>query len=180
MNKIKSCYQDNREKCLQKMKEWQKDNQGHLRRYREVYNRMNKSKKDRQNKIYYQQNKKYYNDYYSKKYRNEKKFNLTKRMYSIIRFCILRGKAGYQWETYVGYTLEDLIHRLKNALPEGYNWQDYLEGRLELDHIIPISAWNFSEPTDNEFQECWALENLQLLTPEENHLKGSKILFLSL
>ena len=176
MNKIKSYYQDNKEKCLQNMKEWQKDNQGHLRRYREGYNKRNKLKKDGQNKVYYRQNKKYYNNYYSKKYWSEKKFNLTKRMYSIIRFCILHSKTGYRWETYVGYKLKDLVSRLKNALPEGYNWQDYLEGKLELDHIMPVSAFNYSEPTDYEFQECWALENLRLVTPEENHLKGSKIL----
>lgn len=176
MNKIKSYYQDNKERCLQNMKEWQKDNQEHLKEYRKEYNKRNKLKRDRQSKVYYQQNKKYYNNYYSKKYWNEKKFNLTKRMYSLIRQCILKNKSGWKWEAYVGYTLKDLVHRLKNALPEGYNWQDYLEGRLELDHIIPVSAFNYSEPTDYEFQECWALENLRLITPKENHLKGSKIL----
>ena len=101
-------------------------------------------------------------------------------MYSLIRQCILKNKSGWSWETYVGYTLKDLVSQLKNALPEGYNWQDYLEGKLELDHIIPISAFNYSEFTDYEFQECWALENLRLITPKENHLKGSKILRSSL
>lgn len=156
------------------------NNQEHLKKYRKEYNKRNKSKKDGQNIIYYQQNKKYYNDYYSKKYRDEKKFNLTKRMYSMIRQCILKNKSGWRWETYVGYILKDLIFRLKNVLPEGYNWQDYLEGKLELDHIIPISAFNYSEITDYEFQECWALENLRLVTPKENHSKGSKILCSSL
>ena len=128
------------------------------------------------NEIYYQQNKKYYNDYYLTKYRNEKKFNLTKRMYSVIRQSILKNKAGWRWEFYVGYTLKKLILYLKTTIPEDYYWQDYLEGNLELDHIIPISVFNYSETTDYEFQECWALENLRLVTPEENHSKGSKVL----
>jgi len=148
----------------------------HLKEYRRQYNKRNKLKKDKQNIIYYQQNKKYYNDYYSIKYWNDKKFNLTKRMYSIIRFCILHNRNGYKWESYVGYTLEDLKNHLRKTISKFYTWGDYLDGKLELDHRIPISAFNYSEYTDYEFQECWSLENLRLITPEENHSKGSKIL----
>ena len=158
------------------MKAWQKNNQEHLRKYRKEYNKKNKLKRDEQSKIYYQQNKKYYNNYYSTKYRDEKKFNLTKRMYSVIRQCILKNKSGWSWENYVGYTLEDLKNHLRKTISKGYTWDDYLEGKLELDHIIPISAFDYSEPTDYEFQEYWALENLRLITPKENHSKGSKIL----
>jgi 5-methylcytosine-specific restriction endonuclease McrA len=156
---------------------WSENNQEHLREYRKEYNKRNKSKKDGQNIIYYQQNKKYYNNYYSTKYWNEDKFNLTKRTYSIVRQAILKNKSGWVWEVYVGYTLHDLIGHLKATLSEDYSWNDYLEGKLELDHIIPVSAFNFSKPTDYEFQECWNLNNLRLITPKENHSKGSKILF---
>lgn len=51
-----------------------------------------------------------------------------------------------------------------------------MEGRLQIDHIIPISAFDYEDCTDPEFQECWKLENLRLVTPKENHEKGSKIL----
>jgi 5-methylcytosine-specific restriction endonuclease McrA len=176
LNKTKSYYQENKEECLQNMREWQSNNQEHLREYRREYNKRNKLKKDEQSKIYYQQNKKYYNNYYSIKYHNEDKFNLTKRMYSIIRQAILKNKSGWNWESYVGYTTQELINHLKTTLPEGYSWNDYLEGKLELDHIIPISAFDFSKPTDYEFQECWDLNNLRLITPKDNHEKGSKIL----
>ena len=174
--KAKIYYIKNKEKIIKKQKEYKKNNQEHLKEYRRGYNKINKVKRNEQNKIYYQQNKKYYNNYYLSKYRNDKKFNLTKKMYSIIRQCILKNKSGWAWETFVGYTIEDLILRLKNTLPEGYTWQNYLDGKLQLDHIIPISVFNFSETTDYEFQECWALENLRLVTPEENHSKGSKVL----
>ncbi|MCJ7790553.1 MAG: hypothetical protein MUP69_10355 [Candidatus Atribacteria bacterium] len=177
MNEIRSYYQENRKECLQNMREWQSNNQEHLKEYRKEYNKRNKLKKDGQNIIYYQENKNYYNDYYSTKYWNEKKFNLTKRMYSIIRQCILKNKSGWIWEIYVGYTLHNLVNRLKSTIPENYTWNDYLNGKLELDHIIPVLTFNYSETTDYEFQECWALENLRLVTPKENHSKGSKILY---
>jgi len=46
------------------------------------------------------------------------------------------------------------------------NWQ--------IDHIIPISAFNFNKPEDEEFKKCWALENLQPLWRLENQQKYNK------
>lgn len=88
----------------------------------------------------------------------------------------LKGnKAGRHWETLVGYTLQGLIAHLKGTIPDGYTWQDYLDGKLHLDHIIPVAAFDFTKPEDNDFKRCWALENLQLLTAHENLRKGAKI-----
>jgi hypothetical protein len=53
--------------------------------------------------------------------------------------------------------------------------QDYIDGRLHLDHIIPLDAFNFTKPTDIDFQRCWALSNLQLLPADENIQKSNKI-----
>ena len=156
--------------------EWQIRNREYLREYRKAYNKRNKKKKDMQNKIYYQINKDYYNEYYSKKYHSEKKFSLTKRLYSVIRQAILKDKEGWTWESWVGYGLHDLCNRLIETLPEGFTWIDYLDGKLELDHIMPVSAFDYETPDDPEFKECWKLENLRLVTPKENHEKGSKIL----
>jgi len=159
------------------MREYQRNNKEKLQEYRRKYNKRNKAKRDMQNKIYYQINKDYYNEYYSKKYHSDKKFKLTKKLYSIIRSCIKNNKSGYKWETMVGYGLKDLIAHLKTTLPLGYSWKDYLDGKLELDHIMPVSAFDYECPDDPEFQECWKLENLRLVTPKENHEKGSKILY---
>jgi hypothetical protein len=156
--------------------EWQIQNSEYLKEYRKKYNKRNKAKKDMQNKIYYQINKDYYNEYYSKKYHSENKFKLTKKLYSIIRGCIKNNKSGYSWETMVGYTLKDLVAHLKTTLPLGYTWTDYLNGGLELDHIMPVSAFDYECPDDYEFMKCWKLENLRLVTPKENHEKGAKIL----
>ena len=156
--------------------EWQERNREYLKEYRKRYNKRNKAKKDMQNKIYYQINKKSYNEYYSKKYHTEKKFKLTKKMYSLIRQSILKDRPGWTWESWVGYGLHDLCNRLLETLPEGFTWIDYLDGKLQLDHIMPVSAFDYESPDDPEFKECWKLENLRLITPKENHEKGSKIL----
>lgn len=87
------------------------------------------------------------------------------------------GKNGRSWESLVPYTFDELINHLKTTLPTGYKWDDYVNGKtdLSLDHIIPISAHNFSDSNHQDFQRCWALKNLQLLPAFDNMSKCTKI-----
>ena len=115
---------------------------------------------------------------YDKKWKeNRRKTNLKFNLQSKIGRAILKSlkgnKAGRHWETLVGYTLKDLIKQLKTTMPEGYTWQDYLDGKLHVDHIIPIRAFVFDKPEDPEFKDCWSLWNLRLLAVEENLKKNS-------
>ena len=56
------------------------------------------------------------------------------------------------------------------------NWQDFMEGKLHIDHIIPISAFNFTKPEHINFKRCWGLSNLRLLPAKENRIKKDKII----
>jgi 5-methylcytosine-specific restriction endonuclease McrA len=88
----------------------------------------------------------------------------------------LKGnKAGRRWEPLAGYTLSDLIKRLNKTMPEGYTWQDYLTGKLQVDHIIPRSVFNFTRPEHTDFKRCWALNNLRLLPARENSIKSNHL-----
>lgn len=88
----------------------------------------------------------------------------------------LRGnKAGRHWEDLVPYNLDQLYRRLRRTLPKGYVWQDYLDGKLHVDHKIPVSVFNFEKPEDDDFQRCFALKNLQLLPVRENIIKSNKL-----
>jgi len=86
-------------------------------------------------------------------------------------------KAHRHWESLVSYTYKELEKRLKITIPDGYNWQDYITGQtdLHIDHIIPVSAFNFNKPEDIDFQRCWALDNLQLLPAKKNISKNNKL-----
>ena len=85
------------------------------------------------------------------------------------------GKNGHHWENLVGYTLTDLIKRLKKTMPKGYTMQDIFNGKLEIDHIIPKSFFNYNKPEEINFQKCWALENLRLLPKRKNRTKYNKL-----
>ena len=55
------------------------------------------------------------------------------------------------------------------------NWEN--QGKWHIDHIIPISLWQFEIHTDREFRQCWALCNLQPLWGKDNLSKNNKIFY---
>lgn len=108
--------------------------------------------------------------------REDPQFLIHGRVAAHIYLSLKKEKAGRKWESLVGYSLAELIAHLQNTVPAGYEWQDYIDGKLELDHIIPVSAHRFTGPDDPDFRRCWALSNLRLLPAEENKRKAAKII----
>ncbi len=94
----------------------------------------------------------------------------------LIRQSLKRNKNSNCWEILVEYNVTELKSHLIKTLPEGYIWQDYLDGKIQIDHIIPIRTFKFQNSEDEEFKQCWALKNLRLLTIKENLNKGSKLI----
>jgi len=106
------------------------------------------------------------------------KRKIRKRIAAAMRKAIRQEKAGRHWEDLVDYSLEDLIKRLKATVPDGYTWEDdFVNGNnvLHIDHITPMSAFNFESAEDMDFKRCFALKNLQLLPAIENMQKSAKI-----
>jgi 5-methylcytosine-specific restriction endonuclease McrA len=101
---------------------------------------------------------------------------LRGRVHQSVTSSLKRSIRGGHWEKVVGYGLDALKRRLKNTIPEGYAWQDFLEGSLQIDHIIPGSAFNIEDTNSLDFKRSWSLSNLRLLPAEKNIKKGSKLL----
>jgi hypothetical protein len=57
---------------------------------------------------------------------------------------------------------------------KGMTWENY--GKWHIDHIIPVSAFEFEKETDDQFRKCFSLNNLQPLWAHDNIVKGAKIL----
>jgi len=135
-------------------------------------------KKFKNGKISSTYNKKfleYYNRYQSKRYKTDIRFKLNRNISRLIRKSLKSNKDSRHWEELVGYTVNELKIHLQNNMPKGYAWQDYLEGRLHLDHKIPIDAFNFDSSEQIDFKRCWNLKNLQLLPARENIIKSNKL-----
>ncbi len=111
------------------------------------------------------------------KLKNNIKYRLNSRMSISIYSYLKRGiKNNKKWRDLVGYNVEQLKKHLKLTMPDNCSWQDFLDGKLEIDHIIPVSLFNFNKPEHIDFKRCWALSNLRLLSKHENHIKSDKLI----
>jgi hypothetical protein len=161
---VKQYRLQNKEKIKEKHKQYYLENKEKIQQYR----LQNKEKIKEKTALYHKQ-------YNKNKWRVDQKFNLNHRMSVTIGISLKGNKNGRHWEMLVGYSLNDLKKHLKSTMPKGYTWQDFMQGKLHIDHIIPVSVWNFTKPEHVDFKRCWALDNLQLLPASENIVKSNKL-----
>ncbi len=157
--------ENNKEKHKKQYKQWYKNNLIKVKEYRKKYG-----------KKWRKENPEYNKEYTKNRRKIDLKFNLNHRIGCLMRQS-LKGikKNNRHWENLVDYTVNDLTKRLKRTLPKGYTWNDFLQGKLHIDHIIPKSIFNFDKPEHIDFRRCWALSNLQLLPEKENITKNAKL-----
>lgn len=115
----------------------------------------------------------------AKRRRQDPDFRLRVNFGRQMSFCLHGGKQSRSWLTFVSYTMEDLRQHLEGLFREGMNWNNYgsSSGATKwwtVDHIRPVSTFDFSSPNDEQFKECWALANLQPLWSSENFAKCNK------
>ena len=92
-----------------------------------------------------------------------------------MRYSLKNRKGGKHWETLVDYTLTELIKNIESKWKHRMTWDNYGMHGWQIDHIIPINAFNFESVNDIDFRKCWALDNLQPLWRTDNIKKGKKL-----
>lgn len=105
--------------------------------------------------------------------RTEPKFKFNESMSSGIYKALKGNKNGRKWESFVNYDIQQLMRHLEKLFMPGMSWENY--GQWHIDHIIPISAFNFEKPEDIDFKRCWDLENLRPLWAHQNAKKHSSL-----
>ena len=55
------------------------------------------------------------------------------------------------------------------------SWDNYGQNGWEIDHIIPVSFFQYKSTDDVEFKYCWSLCNFQPLWKKDNIEKLDKI-----
>jgi len=188
----KKYYQENKKERNEYSRKYQKEHIEERRQYdREYYQEYRKKKKQRDRK--YQQKNKERIARYQKRYKQNHKeqrhqYDKNKRITDpLFRLnCIMSTaisqvrtpsiKNGRAWKDLVPYTLIELRKHLKKTLPEGYTWEDLMQGKLHIDHILPIAIFEYEKAEDLAFQICWNLDNLRLLPVKENLRKHAKLI----
>jgi hypothetical protein len=113
---------------------------------------------------------------YNRRLRARPGHRLRVNVSTVICRSLRDGKCGRSWEALVGYTVKELMIRLEKCFLPGMSWQNYGKyvRQWSIDHIRPVSSFEFDKPSDPEFKKCWALSNLRPLWHTDNIRKGNK------
>ena len=155
-------YHRNRADRIESQKKWRENNKD--KRDRSVLNWRSKN---------IEKHRKIHRDV-CRRYRKTVFGSINSRMAPAIRRALTQNKAGRKWEDLVGYTVSDLKGHIEKQFKDGMTWELFLRGEIHIDHKIPKSLFIYSNPDDESFKACWALENLQPLWAIDNCKKGNR------
>lgn len=103
-----------------------------------------------------------------KENQRRRKRKLKNKLCKTIRTGIYRsfknGRGGL-WESRVGYKLAELREHLQKQFEPGMSWANYgtNDGQWHIDHIKPVSFFDFNSYGDEDFKCYWSLSNLRPL-----------------
>lgn len=112
------------------------------------------------------------------RYRSDKWLNLKTKFANRLRKLIVGKWPQRKTSALLGYARDELIRHIERQFTKGMTWELVLAGKIEIDHIVPVRAFDIREPGDAEFRACWALANLRPLWKLDNRSKSGKVLTL--
>ena len=71
------------------------------------------------------------------------------------------------------YTVIELKNYLESKFENGMTWENM--GEWHIDHIVPVSRFNFTTMDCIEFKQAYSLSNLQPLWEFDNLSKNNKL-----
>lgn len=161
-------YQDNREYVLGKHKEWKANNKERRQAVDKIW-KLNNPERVRASA------KKSYIKEQSTKYGKLNNRMSSGMNQSLRKYSGVKNKGGCKWETLAGYSVDDLKLHLEKQFTDEMSWEAFMNGEIHIDHIHPISRFNYVSVMDEQFRLCWALDNLQPLWAIDNIKKGNKV-----
>jgi hypothetical protein len=161
-------YRRNADAIRRRNREWARRNRTTLRKIKATYRQRNREN-IRSNRREWERKQREIRNYH---------FILSKRMRRAIIRALREGKNGRRTAELLGYTTRELWMHLVATLPPGSRIEDFWlpvghPQRLEIHHVVPISAFKYETAIDPEFKTCWAIRNLQLV-PAKDHPRGKQ------
>jgi len=167
----------NKEKCNEYSKKWVKNNPEKRRASIKKYEEKNKEKGKARRKEWKQKNKEKIRLQEKERIKKNPRLKISRNMSRAINHSLKTGKQGRRWEELAGYTIDEFKAHIESLWEPWMNWENYGNPNGDhsncwhIDHIKPVSWFNFKTFEDSEFKECWALSNLQ---PKEGIANISK------
>ena len=150
---------DNIDKSRASCSRWRKDNPEYGGEWRK-----NNSERDKVNAAKYDRERRASDSNY------KLRRNVRAAMNSALRD---NAKAGHTIEL-LGCSVEYLRAYLEMHFQSGMSWDNYGNNGWHIDHIIPLSYFDFSDPEQQK--RAWRYTNLQPLWAKENMSKGAKVI----
>ncbi len=177
-----------REKHKSRHSAWKEVNKEKIKRQRAEYHLTRKefannyckewfSKNKDKKKAYIEVNKlkfqKIFNDRRRDRTKTDENFRLINNARSRIREVLKGIRKNSNTMNLVGCSVESLKQHLEAQFKPGMNWENYNFKGWHVDHIIPCSWFDFTNPEQQK--KCFHYTNLQPLWAKENLSKGARI-----
>jgi hypothetical protein len=146
-----------RELRRQKKLDWQKSQEG--RQYYQEWRKRNKQKRSA----------------YQKKYVTQKdnvRFGARLRTLVYVSLKKQTARKVCKTEELIGCAVSDLREHLQTLFHPGMSWQNHGRHGWHIDHIIPCSYFDLSDPAQQKI--CFHYTNLQPLWAKDNIAKSNK------
>lgn len=154
---------NNPEKERARAVKWQKNNPYRARKRRDKWS---------------QKNPGYFSRYEKRRKAADLNFKLTRNIRAAIGLALRRGaKYGHTIEL-LGCSIEYLRIHLENQFTDDMNWGNYGARGWHIDHIIPLSYFDMSDPEQQK--RAWHYTNLRPLWAKDNIQKSNKIIEIQL
>ena len=175
--KQREYYYKNKERILENQKRY-RDNNPEKEKLRYKKYAENNPEKEKLRAKKYRENNKDVRRTSIRKYYEKNKVSIS--ISSGIRNSLKDGKGGRHWEEFVDFNIKELKYHLEKQFEDWMNWENHglynsNKKTWQIDHIIPVTFFKFEYTTDQEFKECWCLENLRPLSAKENISKNNTI-----
>lgn len=170
-------YQNNKDKRKIYFKQYRKDCEKQIKEYY-LKNQQNKRE---YSKIYFRQNKDKKYQYVKKRKQIDVHFKLKMNIRSLVNSRLKKHLLSKNYKStfsFLPYTVDELKQHLENQFEPWMNWNNWSnkQGHWTIDHKKADSLFNYKSVEDEEFQKCWALENLQPMEYIKNVKKSNKLL----
>jgi hypothetical protein len=154
----KQYYQNNRAKRLAYRKQYYQNNRAKRLAYRKQYRENHKIE------IATQKRNRFYNDI---------DYKLKTLIRCRIKQSIKNNKQYKHSIDLLGCSIEEVREHIERQFQQGMNWDNWSVHGWHIDHIIPLSYFDFSDP-EQQKRACH-YTNLRPLWAEDNHKKSDKI-----
>jgi hypothetical protein len=143
---------------------------------------LNYAKKNRSQKHQYDQDRKPLRNAQAKE---RWRFDPIYRLRKIFRrrfSHFLSSNITANMEKYVGCTLDELKSHIESLWHDGMSWDNYGNPNGDhsdcwhIDHIIPVSSFDYENDLEQSLRDCWHYTNLQPLWAKDNLTKSFHLL----